>query len=225
MIESIEIEQETVSVTKEKDPEAWKRRMNEACARTLLAIERMGPGALVLYHEGHLAFDSEKNPDLDDVDARDSVDVIEDTPELLVLDVRYKYQDRLRDDEDSHVRLPGGVAASRKVCRGFESRQFTLEKVDGDVQVVDMTGPVRGSGARVGNVTLDGSLGVGLGSRIDGSTCRTLRPPFVAAPDRPEVAFEEASSADVDPHLLLSMIEPVGPSGPAFSRLRRRRAA
>jgi hypothetical protein len=64
MIESIEIEQETVSVTKEKDPEAWKRRMNEACARTLLAIERMGPGALVLYHEGHLAFDSEKNPDL-----------------------------------------------------------------------------------------------------------------------------------------------------------------
>jgi hypothetical protein len=166
---------------------------------------RFGPGnaasaAISSYYEDHASEDYARcnRPYFD---AITRVDVIEDTPELLVLDVRYKYQDRLWDDEDSHVRLPGGVAASRKVCRGFESRQFTLEKVDGDVQVVDMTGPVRGSGARVGNVTLDGSLGVGLGSRIDGSTCRTLRPPFVAAPDRPEVAFEEASSADVDPHL------------------------
>jgi hypothetical protein len=100
-------------------------------------------------------------------DAITRIDVLEDTPERLVIDLRYKYQDRLRDDENSHVRRPGDIERSRKVCWGFESRQFTLEKAGDGIQVVEMTGPVRGRGARVGNVTIGGSLGVGAGGRID----------------------------------------------------------
>lgn len=46
------------------DTETWDSRVAAACARTLLQIEVVEPGATLLYHEGHLAFDMAKDPDV-----------------------------------------------------------------------------------------------------------------------------------------------------------------
>ena len=95
-------------------------------------------------------------------DAITRADVVEEDADHLVLDVRYAFRDRLRDDEDSD-RVP---PSSRRVCWGFESRQFTLTKETGVVRVTEMTGLKRGASAIGNGVTLGGSLGVGVGSRI-----------------------------------------------------------
>ncbi|MEZ5936240.1 MAG: hypothetical protein R3F54_30930 [Alphaproteobacteria bacterium] len=131
---------------------------------TTFAQGKRAEAAISSYYEDHASEDYGRcnRPYFD---AITKVDVVEDTASRLVLDVRYKYWDRLRDDEDSSVRAPG-VDGSRKVCWGFESRQFTLEKTNGDLKVVDMTGPVRGKGAKIGNVTIGGSVGVGVGGTI-----------------------------------------------------------
>ena len=95
-------------------------------------------------------------------DAITKVDVIEGDAEHLVVDLRYSFRDRLRDDEDSN-RIP---PSSRRVCWGFESRQFTLTKETGVVRVTDMTGPRRDASDVGGGVTLGGNARVGIGSRI-----------------------------------------------------------
>ena len=85
-------------------------------------------------------------------DAITKVEVLEDSAERLVLDIRYAYRDRLRDDENTRSRRP---FSSRKLCRGFESRQFTLAKSEGDeITVVDMTGLRRGQASSPIGVTL-----------------------------------------------------------------------
>lgn len=98
-------------------------------------------------------------------DAITKVDVVQDAADRLVLDVRYAYLDRLQDDVSS-FNDDDGFDRSRKVCTGFESRQFTLTKAGGGLQVIDMTGPVRG-GSGPGNVTLGGQVRVGVGGRMD----------------------------------------------------------
>jgi hypothetical protein len=95
-------------------------------------------------------------------DAITKVDVIEQDADHLVLELRYSFRDRLRDDEDTN-RIP---PSSRRVCWGFESRQFTLSKETGVVRVTEMTGPRRGASAVGGGVTLGGNLRVGIGSRM-----------------------------------------------------------
>src|SRR5262245_2573100 len=60
-------------------------------------------------------------------DAITTVDVVEDTADRLVLDVRYRYWDRLRNEEDRDLSVPG-LSSSHRVCWGPSSRQFTLEK-------------------------------------------------------------------------------------------------
>ena len=60
------------------------------------------------------------------------VDVLEERPEHLVLDVRYLYRDRSKDD--------GGNGIGRE-CSGYEERRFTLGKSGARVEVLDMTGP------------------------------------------------------------------------------------
>ncbi len=93
-------------------------------------------------------------------DAITKVDVIEQDSDHLVLELRYSFRDRLRDDEDTNNIPP----SSRRVCWGFESRQFTLTKETGVVRVTDMSGPRRGASAVGGGVTLGGNLSVGIGS-------------------------------------------------------------
>ena len=95
-------------------------------------------------------------------DAITKVEVIEEDAEHLVLELRYSFRDRLRDDEDTN-RVP---PSSRRVCWGFESRQFTLGKETGVVRVTDMSGARRGASDVRGGVTLGGNLRVGVGSRF-----------------------------------------------------------
>ncbi len=95
-------------------------------------------------------------------DAITKVDIVEEDADHAVLDVRYAFRDRLRDDEDTNNVPP----SSRRVCWGFESRQFTLTKETGVVRVTEMTGLRRGASVTGNGVTLGGSLGVGVGSRI-----------------------------------------------------------
>lgn len=65
------------------------------------------------------------------IDNTTKVDVLEDTAERWVAEVRYRYLDRIRDEE------PG---SDRKACFGFASRTFTLAPVDGVVVVTEMSG-------------------------------------------------------------------------------------
>ncbi|MFO1069209.1 MAG: hypothetical protein U1E14_11865 [Geminicoccaceae bacterium] len=64
--------------------------------------------------------------------------VVEDTPDRVVLDVRYfYYSDRgFRSDELSMLAR----------CEGFESRQFTFSRENGGLRVVSMTGDQRPNG-------------------------------------------------------------------------------
>ena len=131
---------------------------------TSFAPGKQAESAISTYYEDHASEDYGRcNRPFFDAITR--VGVVEETADHLVLDVRYKYWDRLRDEEDSSVRGPG-MESSRKVCWGFESRQFTLEKSNGDLKVVEMTGPVRGQGAKIGNVTIGGGVAASVGGSI-----------------------------------------------------------
>jgi hypothetical protein len=66
------------------------------------------------------------------IDGLTQVDVVEETPERLVVDARYFYRDRFKDD--------GGNGLGRE-CTGYAERRFTLANSDAGVAVVEMTGP------------------------------------------------------------------------------------
>jgi hypothetical protein len=60
------------------------------------------------------------------------VEVVEEQPERLLVDVRYLYRDRNRDD------LGDGLG---RACTNYGERRFTLRKEGAGVEVIDMTGP------------------------------------------------------------------------------------
>jgi hypothetical protein len=62
------------------------------------------------------------------------VDVVEQQPERLVVDVRYLYRDRNKDDR--------GDGLGRE-CSDYGERRFTLRKAGAGFEVLDMTGPQR----------------------------------------------------------------------------------
>lgn len=86
------------------------------------------------------------------IDAITKVSVIEDTPERWVAEIRYRYKDRLRDED------PG---SERKICRGFASRTFTLVPRGDDLFVADMSGRA----CRGVLFSLSGVLGLEKGER------------------------------------------------------------
>jgi hypothetical protein len=65
------------------------------------------------------------------------VDVVEEQPERLVVDVRYLYRDRNKDDR--------GDGLGRE-CSNYGERRFTLRKDGAGVEVIEMTGPQRTAG-------------------------------------------------------------------------------
>jgi hypothetical protein len=67
------------------------------------------------------------------IDGVTQVDVVEDTPERVVVDVRYLYRDRSKDDT--------GENGFGRECSGYASRRFTLGKGAAGVEVLGMTGP------------------------------------------------------------------------------------
>lgn len=68
------------------------------------------------------------------------IETLEDTPEKLVLKVRYFWEDRAFGRDDEMFPKRGGGSW----CSGFDERIFTLAKrPDGSVTVTAMTGPQR----------------------------------------------------------------------------------
>ena len=65
------------------------------------------------------------------------VDVVEEQPERLVVDVRYLYRDRNKDDR--------GDGLGRE-CSGYGERRFTLGQSAAGIEVLDMTGSQRSAG-------------------------------------------------------------------------------
>ncbi len=71
------------------------------------------------------------------------IDTVEDTPERLVLNVRYFWEDTAFGRDDEMFPMRGGGSW----CSGFSERVFTLAKrPDGRVTVSAMTGPQRDHG-------------------------------------------------------------------------------
>ena len=64
------------------------------------------------------------------MDGLTQVAVVDEQQGRMVLDVRYFYRDRLKDD--------GGDGIGRG-CTGYAERQFTLAKTDAGLQVVAMS--------------------------------------------------------------------------------------
>ncbi len=61
------------------------------------------------------------------------IEMIEDDPERLVVQIRYMFRDRIQDvGEDQN-----------SACVGFNGRRVTLGKTDGKIEVVEMSGPKR----------------------------------------------------------------------------------
>jgi len=75
------------------------------------------------------------------IDAILSATVIEETEDEIVALVRYSWRDETRLDNDNRGGIRGRGGGGR--CRGIDERRFTLEKLDGDVRVVRMSGPQR----------------------------------------------------------------------------------
>ena len=67
------------------------------------------------------------------IDGFTRVEVVEEQPERLVVDARYFYRDRFKDDTGD-----GGFG---RECTGYADRRFTLARSGAGVQVVEMTGP------------------------------------------------------------------------------------
>jgi hypothetical protein len=90
--------------------------------------------AIESYYQAHAREEGGRCPALY-IEGFTRVDVVEDSPQRQVVDVRYLYADRIKDRSDSD----GGE------CIGFSERRFTLAKTDAGIEVVEMTGPRRGS--------------------------------------------------------------------------------
>jgi hypothetical protein len=70
------------------------------------------------------------------MDGLTQVAVVDDQPDQVVLEVRYFYRDRFKDDT--------GRSGFSRECTGFAGRRFTLAgDATGGVKVLEMTGPRR----------------------------------------------------------------------------------
>jgi hypothetical protein len=90
--------------------------------------------AIESYYRAHAREEGGRCPALF-IEGFTRVEVVEDSPQRQVVDARYFYCDRIKDSGDTN----GGE------CIGFGERRFTLAKTEAGVEVVEMTGPRRGS--------------------------------------------------------------------------------
>ena len=74
--------------------------------------------AVMRYYERH-ASEENRTCLTPYIDGINKVTVVEETPERLVIDVRYLYGDRFKDDRDTGM---------GRECVGYRERQFTLGK-------------------------------------------------------------------------------------------------
>ena len=107
-------------------------RVPEASFGDPRALER----AVMSYYERH-ATEENRTCSSPYMYGLTQVGVVEETPERLVVDVRYLYRDRNKDDR--------GDGFGRE-CSDYGERRFTLGKGTAGLEVLDMTGPQRTSG-------------------------------------------------------------------------------
>ena len=67
------------------------------------------------------------------IDGFTRVELVEEQPERLVVDARYFYRDRSKDNS--------GADGLGRECTGYADRRFTLARSEAGVEVVEMTGP------------------------------------------------------------------------------------
>lgn len=72
------------------------------------------------------------------IDGFTRIDVVEDTPERMVVDARYLYRDWLKDRRDTR----SGQGFIRQ-CVNYGQRSFVLARTDDTLQVTEMSGPRR----------------------------------------------------------------------------------
>jgi hypothetical protein len=79
------------------------------------------------------------------IDGLTHVDVVDNEPDKLVVDVRYFYRDRSKYDRAQNQSAPSHAqSTTHHECTNFAGRQFTFGKTKtGQVEVLDMTGPRR----------------------------------------------------------------------------------
>jgi hypothetical protein len=92
--------------------------------------------AMKRYYEAHA---SEKNGRClaPYIDGFTTVQVLEETPERLVVDARYLYRDWVKDRDG------GGSAGAARECIGYGQRSFVLAQSDERLEVKEMSGPRR----------------------------------------------------------------------------------
>jgi hypothetical protein len=72
------------------------------------------------------------------IDGFTRIDVVEDTPERMVIDARYLYRDWVKDRRDTR----SGQGFMRQ-CVDYGQRSFVLARTDDTLQVTEMSGPRR----------------------------------------------------------------------------------
>ena len=70
------------------------------------------------------------------IDGFTTVQVVEDTPERMVVEARYLYRDWLKDGSDARNGMMLG-------CVSYGARSFVLARSDDRLQVIEMSGPRR----------------------------------------------------------------------------------
>ena len=90
--------------------------------------------AIKRYYEAHA---SERNGQClaPYIDGFTTLQVVEDTPERMVVDARYLYRDWLKDGSDGNGMMLG--------CVGYGQRSFVLARSDDRLAVMEMSGPRR----------------------------------------------------------------------------------
>jgi hypothetical protein len=87
--------------------------------------------AIKRYYEAHA---SERNGQClaPYIDGFTKLQVVEDTPQRMVIDARFLYRDRIKDGGDQNSMMVG--------CIRYGARRFVLTRSDDRYEVVEMTG-------------------------------------------------------------------------------------
>jgi hypothetical protein len=72
------------------------------------------------------------------IDGFTKIQVVDETPDRLVVDTRYLYRDWVKDQ-----RQTDDTDAFMRECVGYNQRSFVLDKVGDGLQVAEMSGPRR----------------------------------------------------------------------------------
>ena len=108
---------------------------------SVLGYEGLGRQIETFYRQR--AWERNATCTLPEIDAILRAEIVEEREDELTILVRYSWRDNARDFDDRGTRAIPGRIGGGTLCRGIDQRRFTLERVDGGVRVVGMSGPQR----------------------------------------------------------------------------------